>query len=659
MESFYGGKQGFSFIIVKSFSSVAEMVTNFKKGPNYSAVHFDEHVIINTPNKNNLENGRLYRRGYDYTNDLGGAIYVGTIVGPAGQAPLLEMTTVANVKEKNKKEYDHKRYSEGSYAPTANLVPGKTSSGTFHDSITWACCSVKNDTDEYSTAYIGFIFPYLVTEFTATSVSPYYNRDSANENFNNINLSLRKDDGLHPYFQQWHFSIPKGIKGDTFKNFKVVTATSSIQSYPGQDDDIANNRKVLVYEYYHYDKSSNGEPVTIYLGDYNMIENITIDDEGTVTIDYEHDDDKKYEHLFKWINKVTLDENGKFKVEYNQKDGSGNPIVYETTLKWVKDIEVATDGTITLVFCNGDTKELDTKLKWIDNVELASDGTVTITYNDTTTDVFDKEIQWINSVTLDENGTFIVKYNNGTPDYKTTLKWVKNVIVSDDGTITIVYNNGDPVNYTKYLKTIRNVYIETADDSGEPGTGNQKVHIFYNTGETDVVGEPLNYILETAVTSNYHLIVYYSDPVLRQSLIDSGLDFEYKGKKGWYDLGSIKDESGILVGLNLSLEDYPTLSNMVNAIDYLNTKYPGGLTGSNFQGKVVTIGSNEENKKFYAFDYTIVNGNYKGWYYLGAFNTDISDLFMIAKEDDIDLEDKKESLSPGGMWFIVEGEENG
>ena len=55
MESFYGGRPGASFVIVKSFISIAEMIANFKQGPNYTDVHFDEYVLINTENKANAE----------------------------------------------------------------------------------------------------------------------------------------------------------------------------------------------------------------------------------------------------------------------------------------------------------------------------------------------------------------------------------------------------------------------------------------------------------------------------------------------------------------------------------------------------------------------------------------------------------------------------
>ena len=110
MNSFYGGKQGNSFIIAQTYTSIAEMVESFGKNNSSCPVNFDEYVLINTINKNNPENGQIFRRGYDYNSnrtitsfhpskdnsnpyataeiEANGAVYIGTIVGPAGRAPI-------------------------------------------------------------------------------------------------------------------------------------------------------------------------------------------------------------------------------------------------------------------------------------------------------------------------------------------------------------------------------------------------------------------------------------------------------------------------------------------------------------------------------------------------------------------------------------------
>ena len=495
--SFYGGKPGFSFIIVKSFASVAEMVENFKKGPTYSAVHYDEHILINTENKNNPDNGKIYRRGYDYTNSLGGAIYIGTIVGPAGKAPMLELTSIEEVKEKCSTQNFEGRYGEGKYSTPVSLIPGKDGD-IYNDSIEWACCCIRNENNEDSTAYIGFKFPYMVIDFTAQTVNPYYNRNNNTSNFINQNLVNRTDNKKHPFYEKWNISVPKGIKGDAFKNFRVMVADNTIQDYAGRQDDIDNKREVLVYDYYHYDKNENGEPISIFLGNYNMINNIDIEENGTIIIHFSHDDDLVYNKILKYIDKV-----------------------------------------------------------YLNNSE-----------------------------------------NNENNDYK--------------------------------------------------------FHVVYNTGEEEIIGDPINYILETDIDkdNDYHLLVYYSSIKFRNAIIAAGNGRTHKGKEGWLDLGSVKDDSGVLIGLNVPLTEAPNLDIIDIAIDYLNNKYPKGLTNSKFYGKIVTIGGVIENKKFYAFDY-----DKNKWYYLGTFDDDKS-WTLVCKEEESDLEKLKNKLAFGGVWFIVEGEDD-
>ena len=121
--SFYGGRDGQPMIIKAKFLTVKEMTTAFKD-PNYITVNFGEYALIETTNRKNPENGFLFRRGYDYQDEFRyvecwdfnentgnfnknstlayGAIYVGKIAGPAGDAPLVEFknaTVVANERE--------------------------------------------------------------------------------------------------------------------------------------------------------------------------------------------------------------------------------------------------------------------------------------------------------------------------------------------------------------------------------------------------------------------------------------------------------------------------------------------------------------------------------------------------------------------------------
>lgn len=606
-ESFYGGKAGTPFVIAKSYNSVNAMIADFAKGPALTAVQYGEHVIINTEDKNNSNNGALYRRGYDYNNSMGGAIYVGTIVGPSGKAPMFELTTIENIKEITFKDSDEVRQGEGAWnISNKSLVPGKTDS-EFNDDIAWSYITIRDQYGTDTTAWVGIKIPYHVIEMDAQSVSAYYNRDKETADFKNVNLVERDDDQAHPFYSHWSVRIPKGIKGDALKNFRVVEASDAIQDYEGKTDDINNHRKVLVYDYYCYDTKENGEPKTLYLGDFNMIDTIDLADDGTFTITYTHDNTVTYTKKIKWITSTTLNSTtGVFHIDYN--DGSN----YETTLKWINGISLADNGTITFTYTTGDSEALENKIKWITTTELETNGTLTINYNDGTKEVFDKKIQWITNITLTDEGILTINYNNDTPAFTKSLIW--------------------PVR----------IEFDSKDNEVDPGT--QVIKVTYNNGTIETIGQPLNSIMRMEVNPvNYHLLVLFTNPTKRGTVT-------YDSIAGWVDYGAIKNYDGVLIGPIL---DDTTITSLKNAtvatcITYLNTAYPTGLTGNN-QGKVLTISQdNDTMHTFYGFDYDA-----NKWKYLGSF--DKTTIYMCAaRETDADYELKKERLTNGGICFIIE-----
>lgn len=606
-ESFYGGKAGTPFVIAKSYNSVNAMIADFAKGPALTAVQYGEHVIINTEDKNNSNNGALYRRGYDYNNSMGGAIYVGTIVGPSGKAPMFELTTIENIKEITFKDSDEVRQGEGAWnISNKSLVPGKADS-EFNDDIAWSYITIRDQHGTDTTAWVGIKIPYHVIEMDAQSVSAYYNRDNETADFKNTNLVERDDDQAHPFYSHWSVRIPRGIKGDALKNFRVVEASDAIQDYEGKTDDINNHRKILVYDYCCYDTKENGEPKTLYLGDFNMIDTIDLADDGTFTITYTHDNTVTYTKKIKWITSTTLNSaTGVFHIDYN--DGTN----YETTLKWINGISLADNGTITFTYTTGDSEALENKIKWITTTELETNGTLTINYNDGTKEVFDKKIQWITNITLTDEGILTINYNNDTPAFTKSLIW--------------------PVR----------IEFDSKDNEADPGT--QVIKVTYNNGTIETIGQPLNSIMRMEVNPvNYHLLVLFTNPAKRGTIT-------YDSIAGWVDYGAIKNYDGVLIGPIL---DDTTITSLKNAtvatcITYLNTAYPTGLTGNN-QGKILTISQdNDTMHTFYGFNYDA-----NKWKYLGSF--DKTTIYMCAaRETDVDYELKKERLTNGGICFIIE-----
>lgn len=610
MSNFYGGKEGRSFVITKEFQSIAEMTEAFKQGPLYTEVNFDEYVLINTVNKNSPENGQLFRRGYDYNSDrkivnyhlgvedlddetqktyytrempAGGAIYVGTIVGPAGKAPklnfglystvedfrkvyLMSRDTVSNTHNKDIPTmiaYLNKNYSNGisaddityyfvhwvvtldgvssnyyfaldkdlynsnphqsigwyqidslpkhgadSFKPHTADMPegGKVVEGyvtdqdglqhqkhEFHDTIDWIYCTMRNENGEDSTAYLGMRIPQPSLEIISKSVSPYENRsyDKVTGVYTNLNLitpfeDTYNKDGVasktsdHPFYHKWLLNVPKGLKGESINNFRIVdknqmnlwyfdlqdnhiqyeldgTAKMTLRSpifSPGVERPV---QQVIVYDYYNYAVSEKPEVRTVYLGDYNQIEHdgFTIDDNGTVVIDYTFDNTDTYEHLIKWIN----------------------------------------------------------------NIEFGNDGSVTVTMNNTSifeNGVLSKPqlINWLNSLTLNpDTGAFKATFNNANiPAIDTTLQWVKDIAIDDKGTITFDYTN------TEKVLSQRLNWIEAMTFNTDTGA----LSVTFNNSNISNISHTLNYIQSFERDANDHLIITHSDPA-----------------KGRQDLGSI------------------------------------------------------------------------------------------------------------------------
>lgn len=680
MDSLYGGHQGVSFIIKDSFESIEEAVAACKLGPQYTRCWYGENIIISTPNLNDEDNGKVFNRGLDYTNDMGGLVFIAQIVGPAGGTPIFEMGTLQETKYKSTmpiEDTDYRKYPIGyetnddgeiigyelntsanepiatfpfSQAHHTSLVPGKTAEGTYNDEILWTWVNVRkaNQTAD-SMFYVGFQIPYLVTEYLSHMVSPY---DTSGNLSKNPTTATRVDDASHPFYSSWDIGIPKGIKGDTMRALRVITPTAANRNniyapsaitvnsatgavtignagYDGLDDDITNARKILVYDFYYFDSQLNPDPVLIYLGDFNKIDNITLADDGTLTIDYSHDDNTVFSRKIKWITDTVLSpDSGVFTVTYN----NGDP-AFTTTLDWIKQINLDSDGTIHFIHTKDNRDESYTnKIKWVTSVDLnTSNGTFTMNFNYGSPLV--RILDYVDSVLFnEENGEITVHHvNSGNQVMSSKMKLITSAEASTDGVITFHTNTGESFNITKVgsddnfqIRTVENVRLNTrlADD--------KHIQIKYNNANEYVnIGDPINYIQDMVVRdSDFHLLVLYNDPEHRSTgagLDDEGVDSEGNtwvnnvvGSDGvntgasiyWRDYGTIKDQSGVLIGMDISNEEIGDQ----DILDYLNATYPNGLTEGATKQKIVTYSPDGSgSREFYAFDY-----NTYTWYFLGT-----------------------------------------
>lgn len=545
--SFYGGRKGASFVIVKNFATIKEMATAFRDA-SYSTVKFDQYVLIDTEDKNNPDNGKVFKRGYGYNSgktvqwnnpvtgkvesiDAGGAQYVGQIGGSSGTTPQLVLTTYTDADSKQGGNAYEERRNSGSYTlANGNLLPGKSGT-TYHDSIDWCSVSLRQADGSDATAYIGFKVPYLVNEFITTQVSPYNSTTGAYQD----NSSITKvDDGSHPFYNRWRVNIPRGIKGNALQNLRLMIPTASsviytpgtTSQYPEFAQDVANGREVLVYDAYNYDNNQNPSPTTYYLGKVNGITNMTLDDYGTLTVTYNQSNPTVIRNAIKWINGITFNQNssgqsdpGHMIVTYNTLDANDQPEKVEGSFDFVKDILFANDGTVTVQKVASAGTTHSKLVKWIDSIAIndtlynANEGKLTIGYN--TGDSFTANLKWVHGLKVESDGKLTLTYAGGgtdrvvkdTNDEDVILRYISSIAIdttqggANEGKITINYNTGETP-FTTNLKWVNGITL--AND----GT----ITLKYSGGGTDqVLSTKLKYPNSVSISSTGVTTIGFND----------------------------------------------------------------------------------------------------------------------------------------------------
>lgn len=741
-DSFYGGKPGRDFIIKDRFGSIEDMIKAFQLGPEYTNVWFDEVVIIDTHNKNHPDNGKVYRRGFDYTNEWGGALYVGQIVGPRSGTPYMHMVTLDEAKEHSEEplsEFEYRQFptgmgEDGHYKYSTDpgeegkpidifdfslnhdnsLVPGKKEDGTFNDAIRWTWVNIRKDDSEAGTVvYVGWEIPYLVMEYETHAVSQYDEDGMYLEDTATID---RVDDTTHPYYEKWDMGIPKGIKGDALRNLRVMIPTEEDRDklyavsamtideasglvsigdpgYEGIDDDIEFSRAILVYDLYYFDNTIHPEPVTFYLGDWNQVDGVQVQDDGTLIIEYTHDNNTVFERRIKWITDVTLaPDTGVFEVHYN----NGDPM-FTTTLDWIKNIVLDEDGTLhfwhtkdnvdevhehairwvteatlnaedglfTMNFNYGEP--LVVQLDWIKKIVLDDDGTLHYQHAFSDNNETDENaIKWIDDVVLNqEDGKFIVDYNYGD-NYESQLDWIDQIVIaengditvhhtnaeigdellesklriivkaqiSDDGTLTFTFNTGETL--TASIEGTENVFkLRTITDVllAQGLTGDHRIGIKYNADpEISYIGDPINFIADMVVReSDFHLLVLYNDPEHRAKVED--LDGQNKDKEGHVWVDQVVGTDGQKTPAGIYWRDMGTIKDQAGVLVARNVK-PSELGDEDiidWLNRQYPDGITEGNMKGKMVTYSPVDGTNKDFY---AYDYDANEWYYLGTFQD-------------------------
>lgn len=558
------------------------MVTYFKRGGDTTGldgVNYGEYVLIDTSDKNDPDNGKIFRRGLDFTNDLGGAEYRGQIVGPRGGNAELSMGDFVEMTDPS---YP---YSVSTSDSAINIVPGKyqeEESGVlvnkFHDQITSAWCYVSDELGEISKYLISFQMPHTSFDFTAESISPY-----------NLPADLITRDiasiGNHNFYEKWDLKVPHGIKGNSARNFKI-----------------------------YYTKIPVGSNLYGSAEDARDEVNVITQASEELNIDY-----KNVQYL-EWLNDYSCVKVEEQNYYANKKDA------YKTEI-WYKEVSYDTSAEGEEAWQGaGDFNN-------IEKVELSNEGIFTIDYSNEGSQQIRDDITWIKKVEFDtSDGKLKVKFNNDKLSVEYGSDW-------------------DPIyhGYVVPLNSIEDIYIDN----------NQYLTIKYYGQTAETVGAPLNYVMHTIVSDekyetdpsvthvdSNHLLVYYAAPDFRGTITYPTLEDPTVIKYGWKDIGFVKGDTKS-IGV---IGSFPSESDLYdpNTGDAIPPEVLANDPGK--KGWLVTIPNldpvSEVKEFFYGYDY-VKNPNI--WYKIGGAGSGGYGTPIVISETD-----PTTALEEQGIWMVEE-----
>lgn len=647
MESFYGGRRGQSFVLVKRYETIQQMIDCFKQGGDYQDVGYGEWVVIDTLSKNNPDNGKVYVRGMDYTNDLGGAEYQGQFCGTQGETPKIKISPLETVKELLQEVKENGGSYEGEiFNQPFPTVPGmyEDENGVKHynDDIIYSYYTIKDNNDNVIGCYVGFEIPRLVLDFEVEQVSPH------------TPAKIENLDTEHNFYDNLKITIPQGIHGQDIEDLIYKEDVSQLQiryrNYENLDEgEVTGYTKLLDIknvERIDFDETTSKLKVTY--SDFTeegikrtelieepikFIRDIKIDeDEKRILLTYstynsegEHETELiggaiKYPISIK-INSF----NQRYQITYNtyQKDEEGNFILDESGNK-INEFEYVGNPIrfIEKVTINEDNKKIHVKYNY-PLTEVDEDGNT----------LFDSDGNAI--LKLDEENNPILEEDLGD-----SLKTISNISINEDKKLVIEYNTyiQDNEGNKIYDTEVINEKIKVIDHI-IMNEETRKIEVFYNTPnpnleiepdqplEHEEITDPINDIEKFVMTSNYRLLVKYSDPAKRGAV-------SYEGETGFTDLGFVRG-GGLMIYAIDQKEETETMEEMYARLTEKYSDIPEGFV-------VAVKGVNG------ATEYFLYDEDNSIWISTGSNQVGDPD-FVINSE-----ESQPEAQKTSAIWGILE-----
>ena len=662
MSSFYGGKQGRTYNIVQRYDSVADMTEAFSGGGAYTDANYGQYVIIDTvysTGRSNLENGLLYRRGFDYndspsnypkpketdfknndnTTDMeafrkawqawvvnpgAGAIYVGQILGPEGRSPKIQVQQWDQFEE---------QIDSGDYSGDYNQITMVRPSGKTTDDTKVGYVNLKDQHGDIVGAYIAFSLPYTVFQAKVTNSDAYATAGVVED----------EDTTNHPFWYKWNFTIPKGKHGQDITSFTKETGEDIGSGVDADENPIVSEDQYITYTTTNYDESADGT-VTEHLGrwPWRVINEITP------------------------VNKTRILKTWESGISYSIGDlVQIQDDIYQVCIR-AGQINIANlpsfkpDGQLAPYQLGYESQSGESKWRVVKIPDTAPAYQLDVDYKAGNNDII-PGLRNIDYFTVDENGQMYVFYSDSNiPYYLTSLNTIEYIAFNQDtGNLEVKYY-GITVPYTFDIHAVKSLQYKNLKNINL-----QQYFAVNYYGEEDnserVISGYFNNILAIQRYGDT-ILALYSDPEYRRGIENDPNTLVNRDffKLPWYDkVNDVHYDDLVWVNLGSSLvsqyhvQGEYTLNDLKTTLkDGFDEDFPERV------GWLVTIVDDNNNRHIYAFDYndkttsgshTLYDGTASHWYEVMSLAASAVDpnLSIVASDT------TPTSLLDHGYWFVV------
>lgn len=637
MESFYGGRQGTSFVIKKRFKYLNKQDPAYikdletKEEPdlfpdlmeenlsdsNYKDVWYNEYCIIDTTNKNNPENGKIFRRTLQTQSGEGEESspyeYIGQIVGPSAGVPMLNirpsLLTPTELQDDLSGDWDGLGWEDGKgnkvlYDPSVSLWPKEynattiqttldqlgdagisgipeaqnfelvagytpateTEEAKYNDTIRYNWYNVRKNTENNagvveSWCYIGMEIPYTVITPQTTTV---YN--------NEPNVYEIDDSKSHPFWYEYMFEIPRGQRGVSVSRIFI---SENQDAYPF-DTKLAYNAANDTYSISDDVAKKNYDTKSWFC---------EVDWYNPQSDDNKYSPSKGQSAVF-YLGLITelknasfTPETGHLLIEYHNRDDDNFYFNYP------KKLEIYPDTGVYQIYYTREEQPVEGQFGFVKEVQITEDkakdngdvihGKMTFvnTVNEKTKDF---NFAYPQSLSISENGNWEI-LNFGKEKQTGQLVFPK-TISAEGSTGEVKYtDSAGETHDAGTLEYVTSVYMENTADNGQ---------VYYDTTtKTKQPSGQLVFVDDVQITSTHELLIAFTD---NSRIAHDVADEKVLNDKTYINYGQTISKLGIESSSITGIDKEAIL-------EQFETVYSGGIKDGEVTGQLFVVTTSDEN----------------------------------------------------------------